>query len=734
MRYSKEIILLLLTFLFVQATHAQKELKYKDIYGFVLQTDTILSYEKLKMYQQQDPFHANSYYQLGLIAQAWSRKYDPFTQPDDVRYFAYHTKVYFGLAKQYIDDKEVRKNSDYYQTIQLAEGEKISAERVVSDIDTRMNLNSEFVEKYEKIYKLFNRSVDLYNHCVELFLEINRNNTNEKELLLTASPEIYQKVNELQTSYDSALLYLSAFETQLEAYPLKSYKQKHTIKPIETYRLEGLTYSNFLENDITLWNFKQWIDNFNNLAKSDIYKIRTSIDSTYSTMNQTISGFKTTSDYSDSVAPVKINPQVLFKIGKYDYNSVLIDYFNYLESKANYLRFTKKTDNNTAINQTIDLKKKAYFYSKTLENKKTADSLAIVAQKNINSRTINKYNEFVTQKFENEEGFKNNIKKDAAENESIFEASLSNYMQFVAKASVQNQIDTILIFGKHSISFKINKTKTSLAENETATESISQTNKETYISGKVVIASKEKAFVCQVVDKKIKWFKTFENELSSSNSGVLVQAYSSGCFLVVTSMEAGSCINKLVQMSNTGQKINEFVLLENKYPRYIDFDDINEKILIAYYGNSQQANAKEISELLVASYNTELKITPSWTKPASIKINGNFVDIIQINENIYVFSNFHEYLNVNSESMFVPDRTATTQLNGLLTVISKEGAVTKMLPFLSNNYYYLTNIIKIDNNLINLVGVKGIKENENTETKQMKYMLLNGNGELIHTN
>jgi len=734
MKYSKILILFIIPFLFVQNINAQKELKYKDIYNFVLQTDTILSYEKLKLYQQQDPFHANSYYQLGLIAQAWSKKYDPFTQPSDVRYFTYHTKVYFGLAKQYLDDKEIRKNSDYYQAIQLAEGEKISLEKAIADIGSRMKLNTEFAQKFEEIYRLFNKSADLYNHCVELFLEINRNNTNEKELLLTATPQINEKINELSVSYDSTLFYLSAFVTSLHNYPLKSYKQSYSIKPIETYRLEGLTYSNFLENEITLWDFKQWIDNFNKLTRTDISKMRNSIDSTYNTLQQVITDFKTSTTYSDSIAAVKVNPQVLFKIGKYDFNSVIINYFNYLESKANYLRFTKKVDNNTAINQPIDLKKKAYFYSKMLQYKQIADSLASVAQKNISFRSINKYNEFITKNFNGEEGFKSNIINDAAENESIFDASLSNYAQFVTKANTQNQTDTALIFGKHSISLKIDNSKSNLAESETTTECISQVKNETYISGKVIIASKEKAFVCQVVDSKIKWFKTFENELSSSNSGVLVEGNSNGCFLIVTSVEAGICLNKIVQLSNAGQKVNEFVLLENKYPRYINFDDINEKILIAYYGNTQQAGAKEISDLLVASYNTELKITSSWAKPASIKINGNFVDIIQINENIYVFSNFHEYLNINSESMFVPDRTSINQLNGLLTVISKEGVVTKMLPFLSNNYYYLTNIVKIDNNLINLVGTKEVKENQNGENKQLKYMLLNENGELIYSN
>lgn len=739
MKYTKIIISLLIVFLFSTRVFAQKELKYKDIYEFVSKTDTIQTYEQMKAFQKQDPQHANSYYQLGLIAQSWSGKYDPLTQASDVRYFIYHTKVYLGLAKQNLDEKEVRKNREYYQNITVEEGEKLSLEKVIAEIDQRIETSEEFSTNFESLYTNFTKSVNAYNTCVKLFLEINKNNTKEKELLMTINEQLKTKIKELETNYDSTLFYLEAFEANLKKYPIKGYQQQHRIKKIDTYRLEGLTYSNFLENDIELWDFKQWTNNFNSLLNNDINRIRTKVDSTHKSLNQFSSNYRTTKIHSDSNAIVKINPKILFKIGKYDYNSVLIDFLNYEESKANYLRFSKKVANNILDSTKVNLKKKAYFYNKLLENKQHSDKLAKITTEDINTKSIAKYKDFIQSNYQNIDGFKAHIETEITDNNKIFENSLDNYKHFMYQDSKIDLKDTALVFGKYSILLKLSTGKKNLEENETFTENISiSKNGEAYISGKINISGKEKAFLCLASDMKIKWFKTYSNKEATANSGLILEAGEESCFLIVSSIEGSNCTNKLLKISNTGRKLMEKELVENKVPRYLNYDDINEKILIAYYGNTQESYSSTIKELLIASYNTELKISPSWTNAAKLNLIGDFVDIIQINESIYVFSNFHEYKNINSQSMFVPEKSSPNQLNALLTVINKEGTITKMIPFLSNDYYYLTNIVKVDNNLINLIGIKGeVKEAKKAigkEAGKLHYMLLNAKGELTYSN
>ena len=66
-------------------------------------------YSLLLVYQKQDPYFANTYFQLGLISKYWSKDYDALTNLRDVEFFIYNTGLYFGLASSKIDAKEIRK-------------------------------------------------------------------------------------------------------------------------------------------------------------------------------------------------------------------------------------------------------------------------------------------------------------------------------------------------------------------------------------------------------------------------------------------------------------------------------------------------------------------------------------------------------------------------------------------------------------------------------------------------
>lgn len=724
---------------FAGIASAQKELKYKEVYEFVNQPDTILCYEMMKAFQKQDPYHANSYYQLGLISYAWSKKYDPLTQPFDVRYFIYHTKVYFNLAKTYIDDKEIRKNREYYQGISVPEGEKLSMEQVITEIEKRLKDNSEYSENFELIYRNYTKSVEFYNKAVKLFLEINTNNTKQKELLLTVTNDLKNKISDLETSFDSAVYYLDAFVENIHNYPIKNYKQEYTIRPIETYRLEGLTYSNFLNNDISLWNFKQWAQKFNNILNTDISDIRNKIDSTYTGMESINARLKTEAPFSDSLAEINIDPKVLFKIGKYDYNSIIINFFNAIQAKSNFLRYYKKTFNNPADSTEIELKKKAFYYNKLLENKLQTDKLYENTKANITPEGLEKYRKFIDDNFSGNAGFEQKLTNELNDNNSILNESFDNYKQFIVRAETQNYTDTVLKYGKYQIALYKNNKKKELDIDETYTEAIALGAKnEKYVSGKVNVSGNEKAFVCLVNKNSIKWFKTFEHRDSDKNTGILVEDAPRGCFLILSSIEASNTINTLIRLDHNGHSVSEYKLLENKVPRYIKFDEINETILLAFYGNKRKSQEPLMSELQIALYNTETKITPAWAQTAKLEVRGAFVDIAKINENLYVFVNFHEYKNINSQSMFVPDSNSPEDMNAMLIMINSEGSIVKMLPYLSGSHYFMLKAVKIDNNLINLVGLKGssgkalkMKEKQKGE---LHYMLIDNEGNLKFSN
>ena len=195
------IFLLLIVFLGnISNVYAQDILKYKDVFEVITTQGDDKAYPLLKLHQQQDPYHVNTYYQLGVICQKWAKKYDPLTEYDNVKYFVYHANLYLTMASKYLDDKEARKNRDYYHLVELPEGQKkIELVDVQKDINDRIADVEFFNKNISIIRKNYYSAVNSYNLCLEYFLELNKNNSKLKDIYLIANDTFLQLLFYLHT-------------------------------------------------------------------------------------------------------------------------------------------------------------------------------------------------------------------------------------------------------------------------------------------------------------------------------------------------------------------------------------------------------------------------------------------------------------------------------------------------------------------------------------------------------
>jgi hypothetical protein len=99
-----------------------QSLRYKDVYASLKTSKDFEVYQLLLAFQKQEPQHANTYYQLGIINQRWMRQYDPFLKSDLVKSSIDNASLYLPLCLRFLDEKEARKNEDYYQNVKIPEG------------------------------------------------------------------------------------------------------------------------------------------------------------------------------------------------------------------------------------------------------------------------------------------------------------------------------------------------------------------------------------------------------------------------------------------------------------------------------------------------------------------------------------------------------------------------------------------------------------------------------------
>ena len=262
----------------LQFAYGQKNLKYKDVYKAIMEKEKEEIYSLLLVYQKQDPYFANVYFQLGIISQYWSKDYDALTNLKEVEFFIYNTGLYFGLADSKIETKEIRKNDKYYRNInRLNAFEKLEVEEVKAFINEQIVANAEYKKNVYVVTDLFNASINHYNKCINIFKNINKKNNKIKDIYMTGGPDFIKQLNELESSFDSTIYYLQNYQTAIKNYPIKEYNQKYKLLPIETYRLHGLTGSDFLKDEIPIWDYSTSVKNVRKVLDSDINSIRKEI-------------------------------------------------------------------------------------------------------------------------------------------------------------------------------------------------------------------------------------------------------------------------------------------------------------------------------------------------------------------------------------------------------------------------------------------------------------------------
>src|SRR4051812_3175276 len=106
--------ILALSLLPFYAANAQK-VKYKDIFGLLSTKQYELAEPFLKKYLKENDDNPNAYLYMGIIFQEKSLKMDVLKQTDLVLKNIDSSVLFLDKAYKIIDEREVRKNKDYYQ-------------------------------------------------------------------------------------------------------------------------------------------------------------------------------------------------------------------------------------------------------------------------------------------------------------------------------------------------------------------------------------------------------------------------------------------------------------------------------------------------------------------------------------------------------------------------------------------------------------------------------------------
>jgi len=721
------VIILFFSILVSFQSFARKTLKYDDIYDVVLSGDEDKAYTLLLAYQRQDPNFANTYFQLALIAKDWTKEFNPFTEFQYVKLFIYNTKLYFGLAKLKLKE-EKKKNRDLYENAGIIPlGKKLK----ITDIELYINNQIDSIKIFEKnivkIINNFNKSSDSYNECVNVFMDINTKYNKIKNIYLDNDEALLQNINNLEMYFDSTRIYFNNYKKAIKEYPIKGYNQEYKLKRIITYRLNGLTNSNFLNNNFFLWDYKTWVNEVKKTKAERIKSNRLDIVSLETLMKNKMKILEK-DVFSDSYKPYKLDEKFVYKIEKYDNNSLLVKLFKLNEAKINYLSYFRKRINNPKTFKDFSLNKSSEYCYNLFNKKMYSDSINKEFKESIQANEILKYKKFYMASYNGVQGL-----KDYSLRQDIFFKARQKDTEELLKDRLYY---SSFIVPKDSLAYK---TKTVIAkktfpnftysENDTYNICDCKTKgvNKVCISGFYKTKSGKIQGFTGISDEENNIVKLNKSQISDTSKivNILIDEFSEGFFSIETSIGQG-IKNTLIKYNNVGKKVSKKVLPFSKIPRYLKYDDINNSILIAFYGTKLDATSDADNEQIIYNFNFD-----DEAKNYVVKFNAKayIFDIMKLNNKLLVFSNFVSYTDIDRNVTNSKAGGLSKETNLLITVVTN-GVVEKHEPFFNKKPFFGIKAIKINSNLINVLGFKSTFENKkysNLKNKDLFNLFIDGN-------
>lgn len=235
----------------------------QEKYSVVLEKSKGMSpYEAIYLlmdYQYWHPEYSNIYYQLGNLCYNLLPTRDPLHHYQELNTLLYQSRLFYGNCLHFAKDQKLQG----WQYSELANDQKrIDYATLEQFISPRMEEIKRQQTACDSIHHSFVRMSERYNRCQGLFHAFLDRYTREKTAHLHLRPAERQLLEALRQASDSLDSDIITYQKALELQPIAGYSPRFHKEPIVLYRLDGLTHTDFLQNEIAVWDYSKWVSIF----------------------------------------------------------------------------------------------------------------------------------------------------------------------------------------------------------------------------------------------------------------------------------------------------------------------------------------------------------------------------------------------------------------------------------------------------------------------------------------
>ncbi|MDN4164536.1 hypothetical protein QWY31_03430 [Cytophagales bacterium LB-30] len=742
MKTTRKILVgLCLLLLCVHGVFGQK-VRYKDLVPTLEVSDQADGFEMLKAYIINDLDNPNANLRLALIYQDRYRSADPLTEYDKVMANAEQAKNRFLKAKLLIDEREIRKNEEYYLSIASTVDAKgktaVNAPQILSDISQGYEQADQLLLKLPEIYQAFTASVAAYDKAIKLFAEINGQYASLDELYLLYDANLEQKLLALKEHFQTAVQHFDQYRSLLTAYPLENHNQVYEIKPILTYRLEGLiTQMNFLEDRLIFWDYARWVDQIMANESAEIKKLRADIQRNEEAMNEALK--RAPGIPSTEFKAVPLEKATVFNLKKYDYQSLVVALLEYKQFKQELVnRLQNKGYFDSA--QTLEAARKYAFYSDIISHARIADSLLIKIRQRNTEEKIAKHPDYFAKNYGGSQGLTQFAQTERNENNRLFAETVGQLRtSILQELGAQQSAETKAIkYKAFQMPLQLSEQAVdSLQAGQMLTTQVKKSpDGSTYVAGVFMPDKKTNlrtTYLARVgADGKLLWLKEFNPAIDSlGNQGNTqpggIELTKEGCLVLLfsESIDRSSKKNTLLYLSDKAEEKFVKTLDTKAYPRQVSFKESNASFILTFKGETEKQDPFIRENLFFMNINAIGDIL--WTR--EMEYAGTFESVINLQDG-YLFVGNYSQMNDLSGRL---QRTKANegQTNAWLMRIDNKGDRKGLLLIANPVAYAITEVVKVNDANINLLGYQGpweqVQGRKIEESDELVHMIFDAN-------
>ena len=264
-------------FLVFSATHGQK-VKYKDIFGLLSTKQYEAAEPFLKSYLKETADNPNAFLYMGIVYHEKALKDDVLKQTKRTIGVMDSAIIFYDKAYKTVTEKEIKRNSEYYQAYNrrdLRTGEfGVKLSDIQFDIEKKMEGLRERIDRIKMVKFYFDLADSLYRKSNALYKSIHATYPGEREFYLRTDENLIKNLTTLSTRFDSCLRAFDNYKSSSSTIGKTGYNQSLSLSDIVDYKNDGLTEANFYQENVKIWDYKKFADKSRQAMEKEIIPMR----------------------------------------------------------------------------------------------------------------------------------------------------------------------------------------------------------------------------------------------------------------------------------------------------------------------------------------------------------------------------------------------------------------------------------------------------------------------------